>query len=80
MARKNLLKGNSADIISANTNMLKRAGYSHARALRCALCHANKKHDKHVKAIGKKIVKNNPQVSVKGTMPADARDEGYDDI
>lgn len=77
MARKKLLKGNSHDIVAANTKMLKEAGYSHARALRCALCHANKKHDKHVKSIGKKITKNNPQVTISDSQ--DARDEGFDD-
>jgi len=61
-----MLKGKSQDIIDANVKMLKDGGYSHARATRCALCHANKKHDKHAKGIAAKVTKQNPQVVIKG--------------
>ena len=64
MAKK-MLKGNHPDIINSNIQMLKDAGYSHARATRCAMCHANKKHDKHAKSVAKKVVKPNSQVSIK---------------
>lgn len=60
-----MLKGNSQDIIDANIRMLKDGGYSHTRATRCALCHANKKHDKHAKNIASKVTKNNSQVTIK---------------
>lgn len=49
MARKKMLKGNSPDVVQANVKMLCDAGYSHARATRCALCHANKKNGKSKK-------------------------------
>lgn len=52
-----MLKGKSQDVIDANIKMLKDKGYSHGRATRCALCHANKKHDKHAKSIAEKVVK-----------------------
>lgn len=62
----NLLKGNRPDIISANVQMLKDNGYSHARALKCALCHANKKFGKKVKQIKKKFTFRPPvRVTVK---------------
>jgi hypothetical protein len=64
MAKK-MLKGNHPDVINANIQMLKDAGYSHGRATRCALCHANKKHEKHAKSIASKVTKNNPQVKMK---------------
>lgn len=44
MAKRKMLKGNSPDVINSNIQMLKDNGYSHARATRCAMCHANKKH------------------------------------
>jgi hypothetical protein len=56
MAKSNLLKGSSPDIINTNINTLKNAGYSHARATRCAMCHANKKHAAHGKKVAKKVV------------------------
>lgn len=62
MHRKNLLKGNRPDVISANVSTLKNAGYSHASALRCAMCHANKKHDKHAKKMSAKVSKKSPAV------------------
>lgn len=68
MAKKsNLLKGNHPDIVNSNIKTLKDAGYEHNRAVRCALCHANKKHDKHAKKVASKVVKsmNSDQVSVK---------------
>lgn len=61
-----LLKGKTQDVINANIQMLKDSGYSHSRATRCALCHANKKHDKTAKRIASKVTKNNPQVTIKG--------------
>jgi len=57
MAKKKLLQGKSPDVVDANIRMLKDSGYSHARAVRCALCHANKKHDKHAADVAKKVVK-----------------------
>jgi hypothetical protein len=42
-----MLKGKTQDVIDSNIKMLCDQGYSHAKATRCALCHANKKHDKH---------------------------------
>jgi hypothetical protein len=61
-----MLKGKSHDIINANIQMLKDNGYSHSRATRCALCHANKKHDKHAKKVAAKVAKQGPpQVTVK---------------
>jgi hypothetical protein len=60
-----MLKGNSQDVIDANIRMLKDSGYSHSRATRCALCHANKKHSKHEKGITAKITKKNSQVTIK---------------
>lgn len=60
-----MLKGNSQDIIDANIRMLKDKGYSHGRATRCALCHANKKHDTHVKSIASKVLKKTKQVTIK---------------
>lgn len=60
-----LLKGKHQDVIDANIQMLKNAGYSHGRATRCALCHANKNHDTHAKSIAKKIIKRNDQVTIK---------------
>jgi hypothetical protein len=74
MARKPLLKGKSQDVINANVKTLKDAGYSHARATRCALCHANKKHDKH--ALDKKVTK----FFSGGGTPSDPTDSGYDDV
>lgn len=65
MAKNNLLKGKSPDIINANINTLKNAGYSHSRATRCAMCHANKKHDKHSKSIAAKVTKTEAGVKVK---------------
>lgn len=65
MARK-MLKGNHPGVISANIKMLKANGYSHARATRCALCHANKKNDKHVKRIAEKVTKKSDTMQVKG--------------
>lgn len=66
MAKNNLLKGNSPDIISANVRTLKNAGYAHNKALRCAMCHANKKSEAHNKKVAAKVVKNNfMQVKVK---------------
>jgi hypothetical protein len=53
--RKKMLKGKSPDVINANIQMLKDQGYSHGRATRCALCHANKKHDSHAKSVAAKV-------------------------
>jgi hypothetical protein len=62
-----MIKGNSPDVISANIQMLKDNGYSHAKATRCAMCHANKKHSQHSKSVAKKVVKKNDSiVKVKG--------------
>lgn len=66
MARKKMLKGNSQDVINANVQMLKDNGYSHSRATRCALCHANKKHDKHAKSVAGKVVNQLGKMSIKG--------------
>jgi hypothetical protein len=55
-----LLKGKSQDIIDANIRTLKDNGYSHARATRCALCHANKKHDHKAKQVAAKVSKQAP--------------------
>lgn len=60
MKKNNLLKGKSPDVISANIQTLKNAGYSHARATRCAMCHANKKHDSHAKKVAAKVAKPDP--------------------
>jgi hypothetical protein len=60
-----LLKGKSQDVIDANIRMLKDKGYSHGRAVRCALCHANKKHDKHTKSVISKVTKPVSQVTIK---------------
>jgi hypothetical protein len=60
-----LLKGKTQDVINANIKMLCDQGYSHARATRCALCHANKKHDKHAASIAKKVTKKESQVKIK---------------
>lgn len=60
-----LLKGNRPDIIDSNIKTLKNAGYSHNSAVRCAMCHANKKHAKHAKQIAKKVTKKNDQVQLK---------------
>jgi len=60
-----MLKGKTQDIIDANIRMLKDKGYSHGRATRCALCHANKKHDKHAKSIASKVVSKDKQVAIK---------------
>lgn len=60
-----MLKGKSQDVIDANIKMLCDQGYSHARATRCALCHANKKHDKHAKGVASKVIKKNSQVAIK---------------
>lgn len=57
---KQMLKGKTPDIIDANVRMLKESGYSHARALRCAMCHANKKHSHDAKRIGKKVATKSP--------------------
>lgn len=65
MPKNNLLKGDSPDIISANVRTLCDAGYSHAKALRCAMCHANKKHDKHAKSVADKVVKKESGVRIK---------------
>lgn len=62
---KQLLKGKSPDIIDANVRTLKAAGYEHNRALRCALCHANKKHDHDAKRISKKVAKKDTGFKVK---------------
>ena len=71
MAKNNLLKGIHPDIISSNVRTLKNAGYDHARAVRCALCHANKKHDKHAKSVAKKVAKKGPAVvAIKGGSDA----------
>ena len=63
---KKMLNGKTQDVINANIQMLKDGGYSHSRATRCALCHANKKHDKDTKRIASKAVKNSKQVIIKG--------------
>jgi len=60
-----MLKGKTQDIIDANIRMLKDQGYSHGRATRCALCHANKKHDKHAKSIASKAAKSIGQFTIK---------------
>lgn len=57
---KQLLKGNRPDIISANVQTLKDAGYDDKKALRCAMCHANKKHDHKAKTLAKKVTKKAP--------------------
>jgi hypothetical protein len=58
----NLLKGKSPDIINANVKTLKDNGYSHSRALRCALCHANKKHGHKAKQVASKVTKKSPEM------------------
>jgi len=55
-----LLKGNSRDIIDANARTLRDNGYSHASAMRCAMCHANKKHDHKAKNVAKKVSSKSP--------------------
>ena len=80
MARKKMLKGNSQDVINTNVQMLKDAGYSHGRAMRCALCHANKKHDKHSKSIAAKVSKPSSRMAISGGTPSDPTDSGYDDV
>lgn len=65
MARVNkLLAGNRPDVINSNITTLKNAGYSHASATRCAMCHANKKYSSVVKKVSAKITKA-PTVGVK---------------
>lgn len=59
---KQLLKGKSQDIIDANIRTLKDAGYEHNRAVRCALCHANKKHDHKAKIVAAKVAKKDPMM------------------
>lgn len=54
---RKMLKGASNDVIDANVRMLKDSGYEHNRAVRCALCYANKKHSKHIKKVASKVVK-----------------------
>ena len=76
MARKKLLKGNSQDIINTNIKTLTDAGYTESRATRCALCHANKKHDKHTKKVAAKVAKHFDR----GGTPSDPTDSGYDDV
>lgn len=63
--KQKLLKGKSPDIIDANVRTLKAAGYEHNRALRCALCHANKKHDKHAKKVAAKVAKSSDGIQIK---------------
>lgn len=66
MRYKKLLVGNRPDVISANVNTLKNAGYSAASAMRCAMCHANKKHGKHANKVAAKVSKKEPtKVKVK---------------
>ena len=65
MARGKLLKGKSQDIIDANIQTLKNAGYEHNRAVRCALCHANKNHAAKAKKIAAKVTKQESQVKIK---------------
>lgn len=55
-----LLKGKHPDIIHANTQTLISAGYNHGNALRCALCHANKLHNKDAARIANKVAKPAP--------------------
>lgn len=56
----NLLKGKSPDIIHANTKTLMDSGkYTHASALRCAMCHANKTHKLTVAKLSKKMITPN---------------------
>ena len=71
MARPKLLKGKSQDVIDANIQMLKNAGYEHNRAVRCALCHANKKHAEHAKRVAAKVVKkDSTTMKIKGDRNA----------
>jgi hypothetical protein len=65
MAKNKLLKGNRPDIISLNVKTLKDAGYEHNRAVRCAMCHANKKHGKHAQTVAKKVTKKSEGVGLK---------------
>lgn len=60
-----LVKGNRQDIIDLNVKTLKDAGYEHNRAVRCALCHANKKHGKHAKTVATKVTKKTEGVKLK---------------
>jgi hypothetical protein len=59
MAKNNLLKGTSHDIIHANVQTLKNAGYTHTRAVRCALCHA-KNSTARLKKVANTVVKKDP--------------------
>jgi hypothetical protein len=68
MARNNLLHGTSQDVIHANIQTLKNAGYDHTRAVRCALCHANKTKP-HLERVAKSVVKKSP-IRVKLTPTA----------
>lgn len=56
----NLLKGKHVDVINTNINTLKNAGYSHASATRCAMCHANKNHLGAAKKIAAKVIQKAP--------------------
>ena len=63
----NLIKGKSPDVIDTNVRTLMDSGkHSHASALRCAMCYANKGHSKTVKRVSDKIVRKDP-VKVKVT-------------
>lgn len=59
-----MLKGKSQDVVDANIRMLKDRGYSHSRAVRTALCCANKNHTKTTKRLASKIVKTSKQVKL----------------
>lgn len=65
MARAKLLHGKTQDIIDANIGMLKNAGYEHSRAVRCALCHANKNHAAHAKKVAAKAAKQTDRMVLK---------------
>lgn len=57
----NLIKGKSPDVIDTNVRTLMDSGkHSHASALRCAMCYANKNHTKTVKRVSGKVVKKDP--------------------
>lgn len=59
-----LLKGKTQDVIDANIRTLKDSGYEHGRAVRTALCCANKNHKHDAKRIAKKVVKKSDKLVV----------------
>lgn len=65
MARSNLLAGDSHDIIASNIQTLKNAGYSHTRAVRCALCHSKASVKQRLSKISNKVANKVPSLKVK---------------